>query len=114
MKEMNHFEFAILKRVSLKYPFIEDIIPLLEVESRLLTGVGMYINFVFPDKHKKSLKLKIDDISLSTNELIEIEGLKNGLFYEVVITDGWIDFIELVTCDESWDGKTPQNFKFVE
>lgn len=41
-------------------------------------------------------------------------GLKNGLVYELAITGGQIDFLELATIgEETWDG-TVQKFWFSE
>lgn len=113
MEKLNKLERSILERLVIKYPMIKYHIPFLRVNSRENTGVGMYINFSYCIPVKKIFNLGIDNRSISTNESIEIEGLKYGLGYEVDITDGKIKFIELVTYGEEWDGNISDNFIFI-
>lgn len=103
---------SILERLATKYPNIKLHIPFLKVESREITGVGMYINFSYCKPIEETLEFETDNTSISTNETIEIEGLKYGLGYEVDVTDGKIKFIELVTYGEDWNGDIPDNFFF--
>jgi hypothetical protein len=56
----------------------------------------------------------MENTSVSTNEVIQIDGLKYGLTYEVDISDEKIKFIELVTNGEDWDGKVSDNFIFTK
>jgi len=112
MDELNKLEKAILERLAGKYPKVKQHIPFIKVESRENTGVGMYINFTYYSNNNKILDLGINNAAISTNESIEIEGLKYGLSYEVDISDGKIKFIELVTYGEEWDGIIPNNFRF--
>jgi hypothetical protein len=111
--ELNKFEIAILKRLSIKYPYITDHIPYLLVESRVYTGVGMYVNFSYSKYYSEKLNLDIKNTSLSTNESIEIDSLNYGLGYEVDISNGKIKFIEVITYGENWDGKVSENFVFL-
>jgi hypothetical protein len=113
MAELNKLEKSILERLATKYPNIRLHIPLLEVESREITGVGMYINFSYCKPVEKTLNLEIDNASVSTNESIKMEGLKYGLSYEVDVTEGKIKFIELVTYGEEWNGNISDDFFFV-
>lgn len=114
MTELNKLEKSILERITIKYPNIKFHIPFLEVESREVTGVGMYTNFTYNKSIKKPIvDLGIDNASISTNETIEMEGLKYGLGYEVDVTDSKIKFIEFVTYGEEWDGSISDNFSFV-
>jgi len=112
MEKLNKLEKSILERLATKYPNIKFQIPSLEVQSREITGVGMYINLSYRNPIGKMLDLEIDNASISTNETIEIEGLKYGLGYEVDVTDGKLKFIELVTYGEEWDGNISDNFLF--
>ena len=41
-----------------------------------------------------------------------MDGLKDGLNFEIDITDGRINFIEIVSNGESWDGSI-NNFIFI-
>ncbi len=112
MEKLNKLEKSILERLAIKYPNIKLHIPFLEVQSRESTGVGMYINFSYHKPIEKMLDLEIDNASISTNETIEIEGLKYGLGYEVDVTDSKIKFIELITYGEEWNGNISDNFLF--
>jgi hypothetical protein len=57
-------------------------------------------------------KIDILNSSLNSNEIIQMDGLKDGLNYEIDITDGRINFIEIVSNGESWDGSI-NNFIFI-
>lgn len=112
MLKLNKLEKSILDRLATKYPNIIFHMPYLEVVSREITGVGMYINFTYSKPIEKSLNLGAKNISISTNESIELEGLKFGLCYEVDVSEDKIKFIELVTYGEEWDGNILDNFSF--
>lgn len=109
MEQLNKLELSILKRLSINYPSIKNHIPDLRVKIRKNTGVGMYINFYYVNE---PLSLNIADSSISSNETIEMAGLKYGLAYEVDITSGKINFIELVTYGEEWNGEISDDFAF--
>lgn len=107
---MNSLEKAIIAEIiefnKQKYPFLEKHIPFLKVKSRENTGVGMYINFEYSSEKNVTIEQNKKDISLSSNKLLELNNLQYGLVYELNITNGKFDFLELVTqVDEEWDGK---------
>jgi hypothetical protein len=111
MENLNEFEFAIVQRVSEEYPILKKHIPFLRVRSRELTGVGMYINFGYSndfDIHGYEIQQDI----VSANEYMKMEGLVNGLNFEINASNGKLDFIELVTNGEDWDGGI-REYKFV-
>jgi hypothetical protein len=112
--ELNKLETSILERLAKEYPFIKEHIPFLKIDNREYTGVGAYVNFDYDNPNNIELKSGIDNKAISTNERIEIDGLKHGLCYEVDITDGKIKFIELVTFGEEWNGPIPDNFNFIK
>lgn len=114
MLQLNKFEIFLLKRLAIEYPFIANHVPFLKVESRDKTGVGMYINLIYDSTYSDDISAEGENFSVSTNETIEISGLKYGLSYEVDITKGKIKFIELVTYGEQWDGDIPESFSFVK
>lgn len=90
-----------MNRVSDIYPSIKPHLPLLIVKDRTYTGVGLYVNFGYVEETNVS---SLEDAVLSTDELILLPTLKNGLNYEVDISAGKINYIELVSIGESWDG----------
>jgi hypothetical protein len=104
MERLNEFEFSILNRLASKYKFLADHIPFLRVKDREITGVGMYVNLIYSVDGKSLQWIDPPDASLTTNEKIEISGLKFGLGYEVDITAGRIKYIEIFTYGEVWDG----------
>ena len=64
----------------------------------------MYVNFCYAETSAAVPYLDICKFAVSTNEQIDIKNLNYGLGYEVVITDGKIDFIEMFTYgEEGWD-----------
>jgi len=73
----------------------------------------MYVNFNCKNSPKE-LRADIGTSNISTNEIIEIEGLKHGLGYEVDITDGRIKFMEIFTYGEEWNGITGDQFNFTK
>lgn len=116
-KDLNIIEQAIMNEIlnhnEKKYPLIKDHFPYLKVKSRENTGVGMYVNFYYVLEGESLIPFEEDDIVLSSDKILELDVLKYGLNYELNITKGRIDFLELVTNGESWDGNFKE-FKFVE
>jgi hypothetical protein len=102
MDNLNQFELAILDRLSVDNPVIKKHIPFLRVRNREVTGVGMYVHFFYVN-NAPSLD-SIPKPYISTSGYLKMEGLKDGLIDDVNITDGKVDFLELVTYDEPWDG----------
>jgi hypothetical protein len=113
-KALNAFERAILERVARKYPYIKAHIPFLMVDSRQITGVGMYVNFSYSSYPSDLLNKETSDCAIRSDESIAIHGLKYGLAYEVQMDRGRIQFIELVTYGEAWDGNLPDRCVFMQ
>lgn len=112
MHNLNKLEKSIVKRILKIYPGFKFHLPFLRVASREITGVGMYINFVYLKNDINPLDIKMLNLSLSNNEIIQIEGLEYGLGYEAFFEDGRLKFIELVTYGEDWTGNIPEYFYF--
>lgn len=97
---------AILEQHRERYP---DLIPLcanLRVESRKSTSVGAYITFSAESQHPTT---GTRDAQIGFDGEIRVTGIPSGLAGELVISDGLLDYLELVTYgDESWDGSTTQ------
>jgi hypothetical protein len=110
---MNPLELTLLQGLIDKYPTIGTHLPFLRVKDRVVTGVGMYSNFVYVETDELLPALEIDNGAISNNENIEIPGLERGLGYELCISDGKILFFEFITYGEAWDGDT-STFKLVQ
>ena len=107
---MNALEKAILDRISEKYLSVKDHLPYVEVRSRENTGGGMFVNLSY--RHLDENLIRLKDGMLSTNEILTLDGLENGLGFVLDVTNGLLNFIELFTYgEETWEGKTT-NFKF--
>lgn len=107
-RDLNLFELTIVKEVLAfnrgKYPFFEKHLSYLRVTSLEKTGVGVYVNF--KDAYGEDL-ICLDvkkHIVLTSTKTLDIDILDWELNYELNITDGKIDFLELVANDELWDG----------
>ena len=102
MENLNQLEVALFESLAVQYPGIKHHISKLKVTRRELTGVGMYIHF---SRTGNDDKITIPEFVISTSSTIMMPSLKYGLGWEVSITDGEIDIMELVTYSpESWDG----------
>ena len=115
MKEnLNKLEKAILERISTKYSDVKNHIPHLKILKREFTGVGMYISLMYENlRSVQPLNSDLIPTSLSTNESIEIEGLQYGLVFEVDVKNGFLNYIELITCGEEWNGRISDSFEFI-
>jgi hypothetical protein len=104
LNTLNDFELAILNRIAGKYSFLHSHIPFLSVDERKTTGVGIYVDFSYNRCEGYDL-IPANFIALSGNDALHIEGLTNELSYEVAVTNGQLDFLEVVTNgNEMWDG----------
>lgn len=117
-KDLNKLEQAIINEIANyneeQYSFVRNHLPFLRVKSRENTGVGMYVSFEYIFENEPLIILSdIDDLALSSDKSLELDLLKYGLNYELNITKGKIDFLELVTNGESWDGRFGK-FKFMK
>lgn len=103
MSELNSLESAIFSSLAQKYPLINNHLPFLIVKNRKATGVGMYVDFDY--SIPEPIVLNIENKAISNNEVIRMNGLVNGLQYEVNIEGGKLLYMELVTLGgEHWDG----------
>lgn len=110
--KLNNLEKAILEEIVREHTHIRTHIPFLGTKSRVLTGLGMYVNLCYSSK--ESLQ-KLEDSSLSVNKFLSLDNLENGLGFELDISNGWLNFIELFTyLDEQWDGNFKRfHFEFI-
>jgi hypothetical protein len=93
----------ILKQNSAYAEMLKGQVEHLTVSSRELTGVGCYINFSVPAEVKIFDKNLTKHLAL--NEDIRVEGVPSGLCCVMLVDEGRISYLELVTYgSESWDG----------
>lgn len=109
MKEdLNILENSIIKEIiefnKEDCGLIKAHLPYIKVKSRENTGVGVYVNFEYPHRTADFLIDTSKNMILSSDKSLEIDTLKYSINYELNITDGKLDFLELVTNGESWDG----------
>lgn len=70
------------------------------VSRREDTGVGRYI--YFEDEGDQPL---VDGSYSADGHFIEMEGIPNGIFFVIEVSNSRISYLELVTCgNDSWDG----------
>jgi len=114
-KNLNLLEQAIINEIAefnkSEYSFIKEHLPHLRIKSREDTGVGMYVYFKYSEEEVNLEMNNSEDTCLSSDKSLELDVLEYGVNYELNITNGKIDFLELVTNGEDWDGKY-ENFNF--
>lgn len=72
----------------------------LRVKKREDTGVGRYVHF--EDTCEQTL---VDGTYGAQGRIVEMEGIKRGLYFVIEVSSSRIDYLELVTGgDDSWDG----------
>lgn len=105
-EKLNFFEENILWEIAdyniEKCPMLKYHIPLLRIKDKEKTGVGMYITFEYISF---SPELILNDGVLSSNKSLVIDTLNFELNYELNIDDGKVNFLELVTNGEDWNGE---------
>ena len=112
MKELNELELSLLNGLTEKYPALKSHIPYLKVTERKMTSTGLSVNFEYTNTDGQITIEEDINALFSNGENIQIKNLKKGLAYVIDITGGKIEYIELTTYGESWDGKYDE-FKIV-
>lgn len=107
LENLNALEIALVKAVIeenvIKYPFLFFQFAFLKVKNREYTGVGSYSNF----EYTKPVDESTINTILSSKKRLLISGLKTELSYVLDITNGKINYLEIVTNNnEEWNGKT--------
>lgn len=105
MEELNEFERTYLNRVASHYPMLKSHLPYLRIKDRETTGVGMFINICYHPDDIELMPVETGSSgTINSNETINVDNLEYGLAEQVDIQDGRVNFIELVTYGEAWDG----------
>lgn len=93
-----------------QFPLLKKHFSLVRVKSREFTGIGSFTTFEYFTDWKERITDK-DHLVLSSDRHLEMSGLEYGLTYELNITNGKIDMLELVANGEVWNGEF-QEFEF--
>lgn len=104
MKELNELELNLLNGLTEKYPSLKSHLPYLKVSERKITSTGMIVHLTYTHLEGQ-LNLENINALFSNGETIQVKNLKKGLGYVIDITAGQIEYIELTTYGENWDGK---------
>lgn len=110
MDELNRFELAVLDNMTITCPSIKQHISYLRVISRENTGVGMYVKFAYLKADKFA---HLNNGWLTNDYNITMEGIKNGMGFQIFIENGKINTLELFTYTDEWDGNI-REFSFVQ
>ncbi len=68
----------------------------------------MYVHFDYAPDFRFTPISEKEHVALSSDKSLEIVPLKYGLNFELNITGGRIDFLELVSNGEEWDGNVSE------
>lgn len=114
MEELNSLEKTVLKDI-IKIDkengnLILEHLPLLQVKSREYSGVGVFIHFEYTLQPKNLIK---GFTHLSSEKLLQVNNREADIQHVLFLKDGLIDFLELVTWNDEWDGKY-DSFKLIE
>jgi hypothetical protein len=72
----------------------------LRVKKREDTGVGRYVHFEDPSE-----QVLVDGSYGAQGRVVEMQGIRNGLYFVIEVSSSRIDYLELVTGgDDLWDG----------
>jgi hypothetical protein len=113
---LNNLEVAILNAIINeninKYPFLLEHFKYLTVLSREFTGVGMYTNFGYNfDFNNNKIDKSMNTFMTSRKSLL-IDGFEHEISYELNITNGKIDFLEIVTNENTLFNNTTNLDRF--
>ena len=101
---MNELEKEILNEIANSYPDLKNNLikhySELRVKNREYTGIGIYVNF----EYEIAELSPIDKNHLTGKAELLIPTLEFPVTYEIAITNGKIDFMELVSNDGDWNG----------
>jgi hypothetical protein len=111
VEKMNKIEKAILQEIIREnreeYQFLANHLPYIYVKDREFTGVGYYTNFQYSKEFKKN---NINTF-LSSSKILTVENFEHELNYVLDITDGKINYLEIVTNGEDTLEKEITSFK---
>jgi hypothetical protein len=106
MSELKEFELSLLKAIikdnSEKFHYLSEHLNFIRVETAKSTGTGLYITFAYLKEFQEE---EFENGLLSAEPKLTAPNLKNELTYCLDVTNGKIDFLEIVTNEkENWDG----------
>ncbi len=107
MTELNEFELLLLKTIIKdhlsKFSFLLEHLDFIGIDNRKITDGGLYLNFTYFKEFQENDEF-VNGL-LSAKHKLTIPSLKNELTYCLDITNGKMDFLEVLTNGkEIWDG----------
>lgn len=110
MDELNdlekHLIISIIEENEKLYPSLLSRLDSVKVKNREFTGVGSFTFFEDP-----TAEIFPSNAVLSSRKTLKFDGLENELSYELNLTEGKFDFLEIVTNGfDEWKGM-PKNFE---
>jgi hypothetical protein len=110
MENLSDLELSIVKAIveekKDKYPSLVSQVPFLKLKSRRFTGVGMFSHFEYSGPIQNE---GINDL-ISSKKTLKIPGAENEVAYILAITNGKIDFLEVVTNGDDKFNSEDKNF----
>lgn len=105
MTELKNFELLLLKAIiknnSEKFNYLSDHLDFIRVETTQTTNTGLHINLVYLKEFQEE---EFENGLLSAELKLTAPNLKNELTYCLDVTNGKMDFLEIVTNEkENWD-----------
>ncbi|TCD27158.1 hypothetical protein EZ456_11620 [Pedobacter psychrodurus] len=107
MTELNELELLLLKTIikgnSDKFNYLLAHLDFIRIESAKSTGTGLYVTFVYLKEFEQEEEF-VNGL-LSAEPKLTTPNLKNELTYCLDVTNGKIDYLEILTNEkENWDG----------
>jgi hypothetical protein len=114
--DLTPLEQAILEKLATaykeKFAFLSAHLPHLRVRERKNNGTGVTVNFYYTPDGEQLIDEEAGNGLLSMPEIVVISKLKKGLGFVLDITGGRIEYLELYTDNEKWNGDV-STFKFM-
>ena len=107
MTELNEFELLLLNTIiennAEKFQYLSEHLDFIKIETKKSTDTCLYISFVYLKEFPQ--EEEFENGLLSAEQKLSAPNLKNDLTYCLDVTNGKMDFLEIVTNEkEIWDG----------
>jgi len=107
MTELSEFELLLLNTIiennAKKFQYLSEHLDFVRIESTKATVTGLYLSFAYLKEFLQ--EEEFENGLLSAEHKLSAPGLKNDLTYCLDVTNGKMDFLEIVTNEkETWDG----------
>jgi len=107
MTELSEFELLLLNTIikdnSEKFQYLSEHLDFIRIENTKATATGLSLSFVYLKEFPQ--EEEFENGLLSAEPKLNTPYLKNELTYCLDVTNGKMDFLEIVTNEkENWDG----------